>query len=210
MGFGFLTLPEGMPAVGIVVCYNGPLEEGEKLIRPVREFGPPIADQIGPMPYAALQTMFDPLGPTGRNYYVKAPFLREIKDGAIEAMVNRFAEVPSPFTIIFLQQKSGAMARGRADQTAFGHREDQFSAVVISGWDDPSQAEANIAWTRQLGAELESFGSGGEYVNELGPADPEDRIRAAFGVNYERLVELKNKYDPDNLFRHTQNLRRTT
>lgn len=209
-GFGFLTTPEGMPAVGIVVCYNGSLEEGEKVIRPVREFGPSIADHIQPMPYNAVQTMFDPLAPTGRNYYVKAPFLREIKDGAIEAMVTRFAEVPSPFTVIFIQQKSGAMARGEPDRTAFGHRADQYSAVVLSGWDDPNQSEANIAWTRQLGAEIEAFGSGGEYIDELGPADSEDRIRASFGVNYERLVELKNKYGPNNLLRHTQNLGRRT
>jgi FAD/FMN-containing dehydrogenase len=206
-GLGLLTTSEGMPAVGIVVCYNGPLDEGEKVIRPVREFGPPIADHIGPMPYTALQTMFDPLAPIGRNYYVKSPYLREIQDGAIEALVNRFAEVPSPNSVVFLQQKSGAMARGMPDKTAFGHRYDQFSANIISGWDDSSQTEANIAWTRELATELEPFSSGGEYINELGPTDSQERIQASFGVNYERLVELKNKYDPSNLFRHTQNLK---
>ena len=131
--FGFLTLPDGVRAVGIVVVYNGPLDAGEEVIRPVREFGRPIVDEIGPMSYRAVQTMFDPLAPTGRHYYVKAPFLREIQDGAIEALVDAFAEVPSPASIILLQQKSGAMAHGRADQTAFGHREDQFAAVLFSG-----------------------------------------------------------------------------
>jgi hypothetical protein len=206
-GFGLLTGPDGSRMAGIVVVYNGPLEEGERVVRPVREFGQPLADHIGPMPYTAVQTMFDPLAPTGRNYYIKAPWLKEIGDGAVEAIVNRFAEVPSPFTIVFLQQKSGAMARGPHDRTAFGHRDDLYSGVIISGWDDPSQAEANISWTRQLGQELESFGSSGEYVNELGPNDPEERIRAAFGANYERLMLLKQKYDPENLFRHTQNIR---
>ncbi len=205
--FGFLTLPDGNKAVGIIVVYNGPLDEGEKAVRPVREFGQPLVDQIGPMPYTAVQTMLDPMGPTGRNYYVKAPYLREIKDGAIEALVDRFAEVPSPFTSIVLQQKPGAMARGRPDQTAFGHREDQFAAVLWSGWDDPSEAEANISWTRQLATDLEPFASGGEYINELGPADDPAHIRASFGANYERLVALKSKYDPTNLFRHTQNIR---
>jgi len=206
-GFGFLTLPDGNRVVGIVVVYNGPHDKGEEMIRPVREFGRPIVDQIGPMPYTAVQTMFDPLAPTGRHYYVKAPFLREIKDGAIEALVNGFAEVPSPFSLIFLQQKPGAMARGRADQTAFGHREDQFAAVLFSGWDDPAEAEANIRWTRQLARDLEPFGAGGEYINELGPMDSPDHIRASFGANYGRLVALKEKWDPTNLFRHTQNIK---
>jgi hypothetical protein len=195
---------------GIVVVYNGPLEDGEKVIKPIREFGQPIADHIGPMPYTAVQTMFDPLAPTGRNYYVKAPWLREINAGAAEVIVKRFAEVPSPHSIIFLQQKSGAMARGPGDRTAFGHREDLYGGNIISGWDDPSQAEANISWTRQLGQELEAFGSGGEYINELGTTDPEERIRASFGQNYDRLVSLKQKYDPENLFRHTQNIRPVT
>src|SRR6266508_6948596 len=94
-GFGFLTLPDGNRVVGIVVVYNGQHDEGEKVIRPVREFGRPIVDQIGPMPYTAVQTMFDPMAPIGRNYYVKAPYLRQIRDGAVEAMVDSFAEVPS-------------------------------------------------------------------------------------------------------------------
>jgi len=208
-GFGLMTMPDGNRAAGIVVVYNGPLDEGERLVRPLREFGSPIVDQIGPMPYSAVQTMFDPMAPTGRQYYVKAPYLREIGDGAIEALVNRFAEVPSPFTLIFLQQKSGAMARGRPDQTAFGHREDQFAAVVFSGWDDPAQAEANISWTRQLAQDLEPFASGGDYINELGPADSPDHIRASFGANYDRLVAMKNRYDPTNLFRYTQNIKPT-
>lgn len=209
-GFGFLTLPDGTRAVGIAVVYNGPHEEGETVLRPLREFGQSLVDEIGPMPYTAVQTMFDPLAPTGRNYYVKSPYLREIQDGAVEAVVNGFAEVPSPFTIVFLQQESGAMARGPADRTAFGHREDQFAANIISGWDDPAQTEVNIAWTRRLAQDLEPFSAGGEYINELGPRDSADHIRASFGTNYERLVALKEKWDPTNLFRYTQNLTPTT
>ena len=209
-GFGFLTLPDGTRAVGIAVVYNGPQDEGEQVLRPLRAFGQPLVDEIGPMPYTAVQTMFDPLAPTGRNYYIKSPYLREIQDGAVEALVNGFAEVPSPFTIIFLQQKSGAMAQGPADRTAFGHREDQFAANIIAGWDDPAQTEANIAWTRQLAQDLGPFGAGGEYINELGPRDSTDHIRASFGANYDRLVTLKEKWDATNLFRYTQNLTPTT
>lgn len=207
--YGLLTLPDGVRVAGIAVCYNGPLEEGERVIRPVREFGSPLDDQIRPMRYVDVQTMMDPLAPTGRHYYVKAPYLRTIQDGAVDAIINGFAEVPSPFSIIVLQQKSGAMARGRPDQTAFGHRDDQYSAVLMSGWEDPAAAEANISWARQVALNLEPFGSGGEYINELGPDDSDHHIRASFGTNFTRLAELKNRYDPANLFRHTQNIRPT-
>jgi FAD/FMN-containing dehydrogenase len=105
------------------------------------------------------------------------------------------------------QQKTGAMSRGPADQTAFGHRSEPYAFVVFSGWDDPDQTEANISWTRQLVGELEPYSAGGEYVNELGPDDPEANIRASFGANYDRLAELKKRYDPTNLFRHTQNIK---
>ena len=130
----------------------------------------------------------------------------EIEDGVIDVLVDRFDEVPSPYTLVLFQQKAGAMSRGRPDQTAFGHRSDRFMFAAISGWDNPSQAEANIAWTRRLAAELEPYSSGGEYVNELGPDDPPAHIRASFGTNFDRLRELKTKYDPSNLFRHTQNI----
>jgi hypothetical protein len=206
--YGLITLPDGMKVAGIALCYNGPLEQGEEAIRPVREFGPPLVDQIGPMQYAELQTMMDWLAPTGRQYYIRAPWLRTIMDGAVDAIVDGFAEVPSPHTGVIIQQKSGAMARGRPDQTAFGHREDPYSAVIFSGWEDPAEAEVNMSWARRLAQALEPFGSGGEYINELGRAEPEDRLRASFGVNFERLVQLKNRYDPGNLFRHTQNLNR--
>jgi FAD/FMN-containing dehydrogenase len=208
---GLLTGPDGAPVLGINVCYNGPLEDGERVIRPVREFGPPLADQIGPMPYVAVQSMIDPLVPAGRRYYAKAPWLREIADGTIDALAASFAEVSSPHTIVILQQKGGAMARGPRDRTAFGHRDARYNLVLLTNWEDPRESEAHVAWTRRLAQAVEPFTAGGEYVNDLGIEAEEgaDRIRAAFGANYARLVALKVQYDPTNLFRHTQNVRPT-
>ena len=143
------------------------------------------------MSYTAVQTMFDPLAPTGRRYYVKAPFLREIQDGAIEALVDAFAEVPSPASIILLQQKSGAMARGRADQTAFGHREDQFAAVLFSGWDDPTQAEAN---TRSTGLRDRIEREGDDFFERVDAA-----YRGLAAMFPERVVALDGTRPPDEI-----------
>lgn len=204
-----LTGPDGKPAVGIAVCYNGAIEEGERVIRPVRQFGPPLADQIGPIPYTAVQSMVDPLFPPGRHYYAKAPWLREIRDETIHALAAHFAEVSSPHTIVLIQQKGGEMARGPRDRTAFGHRDARYNLVLFSSWEDPRESAAHVAWTRGLAAAVEPFTAGAEYVNDLGIEAEEgtDRIKAGFGANYSRLVALKNQYDPTNLFRHNQNIR---
>jgi len=207
-GCGFLTGPDGNLAVGIAVFYNGDLAQGEKVVRPVREFGPPLADHIGPMPYGAVQTMFDDYAPPGRHYYVKGPWLKKIGDETIDILEAHFAKVTSPLSLIFIAQKSGAMARGPADQTAFGHRDAQYAVIIWPSWTDPGESEIHMAWGRQLAREVEPYASG-EYVNDVGLEIDEgaDRIRAAFGANYQRLATLKQKYDPTNLFRHNQNIR---
>jgi FAD/FMN-containing dehydrogenase len=160
------------------------------------------------MPYTALQSMVDPLFPPGRHYYAKAPWLRDIADGTIDALAASFAEVSSPHTIVLLQQKGGEMARGPGDRTAFGHRDARYNLVLFAGWEDPRESEVHIAWTRRLARAVEPFAAGGEYVNDLGLEADEgaDRIKAAFGANYARLVALKSQYDPTNLFRHNQNI----
>lgn len=185
------------------------MEAGEKVIRPVREFGPPVADHIGPKPYTAVQGMFDDLGPPGRHYYVKSPWLREIADGAIDVLESHFARVSSPQSLIFIQHKSGLANHGPADRTAFGHREDPYSLVLLSCWTNPAESGTHVEWTRQLAKEIEPFAAGGEYLNDVGLESEEgiELIKASFGANYQRLVALKKKYDPTNLFRHNQNIR---
>jgi FAD/FMN-containing dehydrogenase len=203
---GLLTSPEGAKTVAIGVCYTGPLAEGERLIAPVRRFGPPLEDQIRPMVYTELQSMFDAAYPPRNQYYQKDHFLREISDDAIDIVVDHFASVPSPLSLPFFQQSGGAMRRGN---TAYAHRDALYNLVLTAQWLDPGESERHVRWTRELWQALQPYATGGVYVNHIGreEEDGADQVRAAYGANYQRLAELKQKYDPTNLFRHNQNIK---
>jgi FAD/FMN-containing dehydrogenase len=203
-----LTAPNGDKQVVIGVCYDGPIAEGERLIAPVRRFGPPLMDQIRPMAYTELQSLVDGATPPRNQYYDKALFLRELSDEAIDIVVEHFARVPSPLSLLFFQQSGGAMRRGN---TAYAHRDAPYNLIIIAQWLDPKEAEQHVRWTRELWQALRPYGTGGVYVNNIGreEEDGAEQVRAAYGANYERLVALKNKYDPTNLFRHNQNIKPT-
>ena len=141
-----LTSPEGAPVVAIAVCYNGPVERGEEVLRPVREFGPPMDDEIRPMPYTALQTMLDEAAPRGRHYYWKANLVEHIGDDLIDSLIDHFATVPSPHSLIGFQQLGNAANRVGKDETAFSHRDARYDCLSISGWTDPAEADANVQW----------------------------------------------------------------
>jgi FAD/FMN-containing dehydrogenase len=208
---GLLTSPEGHPTVAIAACYNGPLEAGEEVLRPLREFGPPLEDHLQPMPYVQVQRMFDETWGIGRQYYIKAPWVKAISGDAIDILVDHFAEVTSPQSVAVFFQKNGAMHRGPHDQTAFGHREAQYLLVIASIWLDPGNAEPHIGWTRRLSEAIAPYTMGGDYVNDLGSEaeEGEERIKAGYGANYERLVAVKNTYDPSNFFCHNSNIKPT-
>jgi FAD/FMN-containing dehydrogenase len=208
---GLLTSPEGHRRVALIVCYNGPLMEGERVIEPLRQFGPPLEDHIGTMPYRQLQTMFDAMVAPGRQYYEKAPLIKEISDEAIDLLVANFAHVTSPLSFVLFEQMGGATSRRAKDANAFSHREAQYQLVLMSAWLDAGGAESHIRWVRETADAMAPFLMGGGYINVLGREAEEgvDRIRAAFGEHYARLVALKNTYDPMNLFRHNQNIRPT-
>ena len=203
-----LTTPDGHQVFAISVCYAGAMAQGERVLAPLRRFGPPLSDQIGPMTYTDVQTAADVFFPHGLRYYWKTHFLTEIRDDAIDALVTHFAAVPSPRSRVAFQQYGGAASRiGRAD-TAFWHRDAQYDLIPTSIWTDPRESDANIKWVRELWDLTQPFASGGEYVNDLGE-DGDDRVRAAYGANYERLVALKNTYDPGNFFRLNANIKPT-
>jgi FAD/FMN-containing dehydrogenase len=204
-----ITLPDGAPAVAILVCYNGDLETEEKVLRPLRTFGPPLVDRVALMPYRQVQTLLDASTVRGRRNYVKTIMMRTISDGAIDLMVERFATVPSPLSSTFFQQLGNAASRVDATATAFSHRGVLCEWNCRATWLDPTEDRRNVAWARELAEAMVPHSTGGEYVNHLGLEADEgsERIRAAFGVNYQRLVALKNKYDPTNLFRHNQNIK---
>lgn len=204
-----LTSPEGHPVVAIVICYHGDIvDDIHQILQPLREFGPPLADLIRPMSYVEAQSMLDAaIPPSGFRSYWKSHFLKEIPDQAIDVIVSSFTRVPSPRTAILFQQFGGEVSRVREDATAFGHRKDgQYDFIIFSLWQNPSDDGVNISWTRELWDEMKPFSPGGVYVNNLGDDEPEGRVRAAYGPNYDRLVVLKNKYDPTNLFRLNQNI----
>ncbi|MBA3614651.1 MAG: FAD-binding oxidoreductase [Actinomycetota bacterium] len=195
--------PDGV--IGVSVCYCGPLEEGERVLRPLREFGSPLADNIEPMAYTTLQNSPDAGFPPGRRHYWKSSYLKELGEEAIEIMAEYVSEMPSPATGVGLQQMHGVASRVDPTATAFPHRDEHYDFLILSQWADPAESERNVEWTRSLFEAMEPFFGEGVYVNNLGD-EGEDRVRAAYGANYERLLDLKGKYDPTNLFRLNQNI----
>ena len=201
-----LTSPDGQPMVAIAVCYNGNLDAGEQALRPLREFGPPVADLIGPMPYVAVQAMLDASFPRGRQYYWKAHLIRDIGDRAIDVITRYFENVQSPFSMLGFQQLGNAANRVGASETAFSHRDAIYDFLMLSGWEEPAAAERNIEWTRRLYDEMRPSLHAGMYVNGVGLDSAQD-VQAAFRTEtYDRLVALKRKYDPTNLFRLNPNI----
>jgi FAD/FMN-containing dehydrogenase len=195
---------DGQPAVSVVVCWSGPVDEGERVLRPLRDFGPPIADAVGLIPYRELQSMPDTGYPPGRLHYWKASFLADLPSEAIDAMLRFSATAPSPHTGIGLQQITGAASRVAPTATAFAHRGRHYDFLILSQWDDPSDSPANMRWTREL-FDAMSPHFHGVYVNNLGE-EGSNRVRDAYGINYDRLASIKAAYDPDNLFRLNQNI----
>jgi FAD/FMN-containing dehydrogenase len=208
---GMMTGEDGAPAVAVLLCYNGDFEEGKKVLAPMRDFGPPLVDTVGPLPYTSLQSMLDAATPEGRQNYEKAHFFSSLSDGAIDTLIDGFSKVTSPLSMLALQQVGGEMQRGAGQMAAYSHRDALYNLVIFTAWEDPGESEVHIKWTRDIWAALEPYSTGGVYVNDIGRESEEgaEQIRSAFGAGYQRLVELKNKYDPTNLFRHNQNIRPT-
>jgi FAD/FMN-containing dehydrogenase len=200
-----LTSPDGHPMVAILACFVGPVETGETVMGPLREFGPPVADMIQSMPYVQAQSLIDEAFPAGRCSYWKSSLLSDLSDEAIDTLISGFREVASPYSSVLVEQLGGAMSRVSAQETAFRHRDVPFDLVIMPMWSDPAESERHIGWADALWQAMQPFSSGGVYVNYLGH-EGEDRIKAAYGSNYERLARLKRAYDPSNLFRFNQNI----
>ena len=201
---------DGQPVVAVVACYSGAVHEGERLLQPFRTLGAPLIDGMRPMAYAELQTMFDATNPPGAWYY-KSGYL----DGAA-MQGDRFVDVlldhcdfpsPSPMSRIFIEHLGGAMGRVPSDATAFVHRAAPFDLIVVAGGFPVEATERNMLWARRTSSAMRPFMSGAAYVNYLGADAGSDAVKAAYGPAYERLVKLKEAYDPDNVFRLNQNIR---
>jgi FAD/FMN-containing dehydrogenase len=200
----------GVPVIALAVCYAGPLDDGERVLRPIRQFGPPLADIIQPMPYSAVQTMADVLWQRGHHNYWKSNFLKDLGDDAMETLLAHFARVPSPRTVMVVDHNGGgAISRVPRDETAYGHREWTYNLLVTSAWAQPEETDRNIRWTRELWDAMQPYLAGAVYVNytsDLG----DELLKDAYPAQIrERLVALKSKYDPTNFFRLNQNVRPT-
>jgi FAD/FMN-containing dehydrogenase len=200
--------PDGSLVVSVAVCYCGAIEEGEHVLRPLREFGSPLEDGIQPMAYRTLQSAPDAGFPFGRQHYWKSSYLNHLSDEAIDVMVRFVGEMPSPISGVGLQQMHGAASRVAPAATAFPHRDEHYDFLILSQWADPADSAKNIEWTRAFFDAMQPFFERGVYVNNLGE-EGEDRVQAAYGANYDRLLALKNKYDPTNLFGFNQNIKPT-
>ena len=196
---------QGQPIVGVVCCYAGPVEDGENAYKPMRDLGPAL-DLVGPMPYVALQSLLDGGAIKGMQNYWTADFYDELPDVAVDTLAAIATKPISPLTQIIVVPGGGAVARVRDDDTAFGERTAKFNIHYLSMWADPSETPANIAYTRDLNNAMKPWSTGGVYLNFIGD-EGAARVESGFGAEkWQRLRELKKKWDPSNLFRINQNI----
>ncbi len=196
----------GKPIVGIALCFNGAVEKGEKLVQPIRDFGVPVADHIGPMPYLVLQSMTDPLYPPGLLNYWKSHYLKELSDATIETILTHIQNVPSPLSEFHIHHQEGAVARASSDESAFANRDAAYVVNFLGKWVDPKDSERNIQWVRSFWDAMRPHATGRIYVNFSGDST-EEAVRASYGPEkYDRLAAVKAKYDPTNFFRMNHNV----
>jgi predicted ATPase/FAD/FMN-containing dehydrogenase/DNA-binding NarL/FixJ family response regulator len=203
-----LTAPDGVPMAAMLLSHTGPIEAGERALEPARSFGPPVADLVQPMPYVTRQALLDPgFAEPGVQRYWKSGFADTLSDELIDVLVHGAAAFPSPLASIAWYPIHGAAVRVAADATAYGLRRPLWDVNVIAQWVDPQESERQIAWARRIWVLIDPLTTGTTYINHMAGDDRPERVRASYGGNYERLVALKNTYDPTNLFRLNANIR---
>ncbi len=213
--FAFLTVPAAPPfpehlhnqkMCGIVWCYTGPIQKAPRVFEPIRNFNPPALDLVGPIPHPALQSMFDPLYPPGMQWYWKADFVRELPDAAIARHLEHASKLPTPQSTMHLYPINGAASRVTKRATPWWHRDVVWAQVIVGVDPDPANKEKISTWAKDYWTALHPYSAGGAYINFM-MEEGHDRIRATYGQNYDRLVKIKKRYDPTNLFRVNQNIK---
>ena len=197
----------GTDVAALVTCHCGPPADAEKAVRPLKEFGSPTLDAIGPMPYCQLNSMLDANYPKGALNYWKSNFLTELSDGAITTMIDCFARCPTPMGQLLLERIHGAATRVGVDETAFPHRREGYNFLVLAQWMRADDTSRCVAWARETYERMQPFFASGRYVNYLDDDETAHAVAAAYGANYRRLQRIKAKYDPKNFFRMNQNIR---
>ena len=213
--FAFLTVPPGPPfpehlhnkkMCGVVWCYTGPVKNGPKVFKPIRAFKTPALDMVGPIPHPAMQSMFDPLYPPGDQWYWKADFVHELSDEAIERHVEHGRQLPTWKSTMHLYPVNGTAAKVKNKASAWAYRDATWAAVMVGVDSDPANKEALTSWAKDYWNALHPYSAPGAYVNFM-MDEGEERVKATYGKNYERLTKVKKKYDRNNLFRFNQNIR---
>lgn len=195
----------GQVAIDLVVAHSGDPADADAAIAPLRSLGTPILDGVARQPYVELQQAFDAGTPAGNRWYSKAHYLAEVSDEAIDTILAHTAQLPGAFTMVYLDAQGGAVGRVDSAATAFPHRKAPFAIHIFPGWTDPADDDAMMDWARTFHREMAPHATGGVYVNLLDGDEP-DGSHSAYGENYARLAEIKQKYDPSNLFRNNQNV----
>lgn len=197
----------GEPVVIVVASYFGPLDEAQRAVAPLRELGTPLVDLLRTMPYTAHQKIFDAGQPPGRQQYWKSDYFSNLTDETIDTVVSWIDSITSPLSVVLLIPLDGAGNRVDVTATAYAHRSATYAINVSSQWIDAAESQRHIEWTRNFWQALRMHGPVGTYGNFLTGDEGEDRMREAYGPNYERLADIKQRYDPDNLFRLNWNIR---
>ena len=190
----------------MVACWSGPVAEGEKALKPFHDVAPVFAEHVGPMPYPALNSAFDGLYPPDLQHYWKANFVKELTDDAIAAHIEHGSKVPAMTSTMHIYPINGAVHNVASDDTAFAYRDANFATVIAGMWPDPAQNKDNIKWVRDYYDATAPLSEEGGYINFMAE-DDQSRIKANYKGNYNRLVQAKKKYDPDNLFHVNQNIK---
>jgi FAD/FMN-containing dehydrogenase len=200
--------PDGSGAklAAMAVFHTGSPEDAERDLAPFKSWGSPLVVEVGPMPYPVMNTILDAGYPDGALNYWLSSFTPELSDGLIDTMVERFRTVPSTMSAILLEHFHGAVTRVGVTDTAVPHRDEGWNLLIPSVWTDPERTDENIAWTRETFAELRPHMGTGRWLNYLGDDQADDAIRAAYGPNFDRLREVKRRYDPDNVFHLNHNI----
>jgi FAD/FMN-containing dehydrogenase len=194
-----MTGPDGHKGCAIAATYAGPVEEGVEAVRPLKAFGTPAVDMIGPIPYLVQQSLIEPAMPPNLQNYWKAEFVHELSDDLIQAAVDAYSRCVSPLSSILFFPIHGAASRVAPDATAYPHRQGVHLGIYAL-WHDRADHDPNIAWVRGTWQAIKPFSGGGVYVNELGADEGDERVQSAYGGNYSRLARIKARYDPHNLF----------
>ncbi|MFO1141108.1 MAG: FAD-binding oxidoreductase [Amaricoccus sp.] len=200
------TSPDGMPVCIALACWCGDPTEGEHVLGPLRAFGPPAADLIQPMPFPAMQSLIDGVFPDGAHCYWRASFVRGLTDDVIDTVVDHAARMESPLSAALIEYYGGAAGRVDPESSSFAQRDADYNVAMTAQWMDPAESSKHIAWTRDFYAAIEPHAHGSHFLN-FNSETPDEVVRASFGDHYARLAEVKQRYDPGNLFSRDLNLR---